>query len=446
MSKIIGNTTTTTSPQSDCNQTDPTKADYIKNKPVLGTLASKSTVEKSDVAIDIQVSLNKADTAIQSLDGYATEDFVNDKIAYVTYDTESSILSTTYSNIVDKYNNGSCVLLIYGKYSESAGTYTGNILILTRITSGYLLFEGMDSETILRTAKITSDNILTTETKDVGMKSLTFTGGSTGTYDGSSALTVDIPEDKNFVINLTETWNDGVCTITGDKTYTDVLNAYNDGMNIYCKVVTNRYTDGEVIYVHLYSFIGETFLFLAWDDIECIMYRIESTADWSYDYTSMLPNSVGQSNKVLTAQGNGNVIWKDVPSEVFYVTITETYDSTWTNVSITCNKTYEEILSAYNNGISIQGKMVSNMYDDGTSFALKMDCYFEDSFWFSCTANGYDTFNYSYQVGSSGCSRMKNTLILPEYDKANDVGKFLTIGADGYPTWVSLTNANGVSF
>ena len=66
--------------QGDWNQLNETAPDYIKNKPVLGTLASKSTVEKSDVASDIQTSLNKADTAIQSLDGYATESFVNIKV------------------------------------------------------------------------------------------------------------------------------------------------------------------------------------------------------------------------------------------------------------------------------------------------------------------------------------------------------------------------------
>lgn len=41
MAKIIGNTTATTIPQSDWNQTDANKADYIKNKPQLGELASK---------------------------------------------------------------------------------------------------------------------------------------------------------------------------------------------------------------------------------------------------------------------------------------------------------------------------------------------------------------------------------------------------------------------
>jgi hypothetical protein len=37
MSKIIGNTTATPNPRPDWNQSDETKADYIKNKPVLHT-------------------------------------------------------------------------------------------------------------------------------------------------------------------------------------------------------------------------------------------------------------------------------------------------------------------------------------------------------------------------------------------------------------------------
>lgn len=38
-------------------------------------------ISKSDLAQDVQVSLGKADTAVQSLSGYATEDYVNTKVA-----------------------------------------------------------------------------------------------------------------------------------------------------------------------------------------------------------------------------------------------------------------------------------------------------------------------------------------------------------------------------
>lgn len=42
MAKIIGNTTTTPYPRPDWNQTDPTKADYIKNKPDIGNAKLKT--------------------------------------------------------------------------------------------------------------------------------------------------------------------------------------------------------------------------------------------------------------------------------------------------------------------------------------------------------------------------------------------------------------------
>lgn len=45
--------------QSDWEQKDDTKADYIKNKPILGTLASKDEVAKSDLAKEVQELINQ---------------------------------------------------------------------------------------------------------------------------------------------------------------------------------------------------------------------------------------------------------------------------------------------------------------------------------------------------------------------------------------------------
>ena len=39
-------------PQADWDQTDETKLDFIKNKPTLGTIASKDSLSKSDVGLD----------------------------------------------------------------------------------------------------------------------------------------------------------------------------------------------------------------------------------------------------------------------------------------------------------------------------------------------------------------------------------------------------------
>jgi hypothetical protein len=58
MSKIIGNTTATPNPRPDWNQTDETKADFIKNKPQFNTedlviknsISSKNIIASSEVA------------------------------------------------------------------------------------------------------------------------------------------------------------------------------------------------------------------------------------------------------------------------------------------------------------------------------------------------------------------------------------------------------------
>lgn len=62
MSKIIGNTTTTPVPRSDWNQTDKTKADFIRHKPELGAISEKDIIEKSDLTTDIQSSLEEINT------------------------------------------------------------------------------------------------------------------------------------------------------------------------------------------------------------------------------------------------------------------------------------------------------------------------------------------------------------------------------------------------
>lgn len=70
MSKIIGNTTATPTPRSDWNQVDETKADFILNKPELGSLATKDVVAKSDLSSDVQTSLGKADVALEQAKSY----------------------------------------------------------------------------------------------------------------------------------------------------------------------------------------------------------------------------------------------------------------------------------------------------------------------------------------------------------------------------------------
>ena len=68
--------------QSDWNQSDDTKADFIKNKPNV-YVKPNTGIPKTDLASDVQTSLNKANTAIQSLNGYATQQWVTNQ-GYLT--------------------------------------------------------------------------------------------------------------------------------------------------------------------------------------------------------------------------------------------------------------------------------------------------------------------------------------------------------------------------
>lgn len=62
--KIIGNVVGTTLPKPNFKQTDPTKGDYIKEKPVLGALSEKDIVDRDNLTQDIQEAVAKADTAV----------------------------------------------------------------------------------------------------------------------------------------------------------------------------------------------------------------------------------------------------------------------------------------------------------------------------------------------------------------------------------------------
>lgn len=69
MPKIIGNTTATPNPQSDWNQTDPTKADYIKNKPS-GTLPETSEGDNGKIVEIVDGAYVLKDIASSSVGTY----------------------------------------------------------------------------------------------------------------------------------------------------------------------------------------------------------------------------------------------------------------------------------------------------------------------------------------------------------------------------------------
>lgn len=142
--KITGNTVGTTMPRSDWNQTDPSKADYIKNKPTLGAISTKDTIEKTDLSSDVQTTLDKAETAatqignkVDKVDGkgLSTNDYTTDeknKLSGVELGANNYSLPTATTDVLGgiKVGNGLTVdengLLSVDKVTEEtvSGEYT----------------------------------------------------------------------------------------------------------------------------------------------------------------------------------------------------------------------------------------------------------------------------------------------------------------------------------
>ena len=96
MSKIIGNTTTTPVPRSDWEQTDKKKADYIRNKPTLGTISEKDEIGKDDLTQEVQSSIDtKANVVTLTTEEYASLEQAqqtNANTLYMITDAEEEVV------------------------------------------------------------------------------------------------------------------------------------------------------------------------------------------------------------------------------------------------------------------------------------------------------------------------------------------------------------------
>ena len=77
MSKIIGNTTTTPVPRSDWEQVDKTKADFIRHKPTLGTIAEKDAAD--------YYTKSETDEKLDEAKAYTDEKVAAAKTAWVDF-------------------------------------------------------------------------------------------------------------------------------------------------------------------------------------------------------------------------------------------------------------------------------------------------------------------------------------------------------------------------
>ena len=106
-------------PQSDWNQTDETKNDYIKNKPEFGLLASLDEVAKDFLASDVQESLNKVDSVASTYETKADSQAKLDESKEYTNTIASGKSDTTHDHNADYDAKGSADSAL-----ESAKSYT----------------------------------------------------------------------------------------------------------------------------------------------------------------------------------------------------------------------------------------------------------------------------------------------------------------------------------
>lgn len=111
--------------QSDWAQTDDTKADYIKNKPELGTIASKSEITKDDLSAELQESLDNAG-------GGGVSD-ITSKVSVTEYGSGVSVVKAV--------DNGNTITIIYEGSGSEVGIYLDGRTEL--FVGGYIY--GLDS-------------------------------------------------------------------------------------------------------------------------------------------------------------------------------------------------------------------------------------------------------------------------------------------------------------
>ena len=105
MSKIIGNTTATPVPRSNWAQTDSSKADFILNKPNLGTKVNVSDVINNLTSTETKKPLSAAQgAALKALIDSLSEELANVKSSVVTvYSGSESAMTTAVGSDGDIY-------------------------------------------------------------------------------------------------------------------------------------------------------------------------------------------------------------------------------------------------------------------------------------------------------------------------------------------------------
>lgn len=188
----------------------------------------------------------------------------------------------------------------------------------------------------------------------------------TGTTPGGS--------NQDFVVTVTSTVTDGVTTYTADKSYEEIKSNVDNGIEVSVKLAAQRYqlqADTGVAYIFGNTLITYDMPFIAQISIKndnTVMYTMKSTqvsnmssaisaADDNskypsnkavVDYTVAKNQGVDNAGKVMVVGDDGLVAAEELPVQeqaIFCIILTGDKQNGYVT-----DKSYDEILEAYNNG------------------------------------------------------------------------------------------------
>ena len=226
MAKIIGNTTATTMPKPDWNQTDETKADYIKNKPDVASYEKHAPISIAEIgesdtpnAISELVSgdavtLRYNQEATYNINYQGDVDFV------ITGDASQSRRIYIYvDGNLNRIDSSTGVLEWKGNVKEgiSIKGFSGHVIVIQRFlgdkyTNGFMTGKQVE--------KLNSTEVFTAEEK-----------AKLGNFDAGEAYTKD---ESNRLLNVHDIAYQNTFDLQGDE-----LEGKKDSANIHVMSTTN---------------------------------------------------------------------------------------------------------------------------------------------------------------------------------------------------------------
>jgi len=235
MGKIIGNTTATPNPRPDWNQTDSTKADYIKNKPTIFTEDEIKTLINTDAPDEIYVGDGEmpSDATIQIImDGSDEEQALKDELKdyidgeFNKIDFEAikeeirvAVIESLGGNPIFGYVDENNNIIVSGNLADGDYTLKYEMEDGSFITVGELVLDNVVDYTI--TKNLTNCSISNSASSVTKGESYSATISANSGYElksvtvtmGGSSVSV-----TNGVINITSVTGNIVITAVAEET------------------------------------------------------------------------------------------------------------------------------------------------------------------------------------------------------------------------------------